>query len=484
MILTRTLPLLIALTAAAASAQPEVGTASYETRVLDTVPARIAIHATLPSAGATLTMADSRPGDVPELAEAGWPALVQRLMVRDSAGQEVASRLSGPAGWTLARQVDGAITLDYEVDLAPLAARGWPAPREAAFADAEHLVVIGRALFITTPAQQASTVRFAPPTGWRAVAPWPLRDGRYAVAAADDLAENLVAFSREPPDTVSASGFEVEVVALGKWRAARPEVRRVLHSALERLVAVMGLDRHADYLVALLPQDERGGESFRASFALTVEDAPSRSNLGGWGNTIAHELFHYWNGWRLRGADYASTQWFQEGFTEYAANQALLASGLVTGEAYRAQLARQVEKYRKLTTPLDAPGSHKGPPLYSGGALTAFCWDTRIREATHGAAGLGEMFRALWRITEHGAHPYAWADIQQALETAAPGDWAEFRRRHIQGGEPLPLAAALARLGWRSVDGEDGMVRIELDPAATPAARARGRAFVQARRTP
>ncbi len=471
-------------------AQPGGATATYELQVLLAGQARVAVRATLPSDGAVLTMADSRPADVPELADAGWPALVQHLRVTDSGGAAVGVTSTGPTGWTLARSVTGPLTLEYEVDYAPLAARGWPAPREAAFADADHLMMIGRSLFITTPVQLASDVRFALPRGWKAVVPWPAATGprRSATAAtatatsSDDLAENLVVFMRGAPDLLTAGGFNLEVVALGHWQPARSEVRRALGAALQQLVALIGFDGHADYLVVLLPQPERGGESYRASFALTVDAAPSRANVGDWSNTIAHEVFHYWNGWRLQGSDYASSQWFQEGFTEYAANLALVSGGLIRPDEFFAKLAAHVVKYRRLATPLDAPGSHKGPPLYSGGALVAFTWDTMIREATHGERGIGDMLRGLLRNTKGGARHYAWPDMEAALEDVAPGDWAEFQRRYIHGTEPLPLAEAFARVGLRMSQGDDGAIRIEPDPAASEPARARRRAVIGGRR--
>jgi hypothetical protein len=167
---------------------------------------------------------------------------------------------AGAGGWTLARSVRGPLTLDYEVDYAPLAARDWPAPREAAFADAGHLIVVGRSLFITTPVQGTSDVRFSLPPGWQAAMPWPAgRGGNLSatVASTDDLSENLLAFLRGAPDVVNAGGFKLKVVALGHWQPARAEVRRVLGAALKRLVALIGFDGHADYLVVLLPQTER-----------------------------------------------------------------------------------------------------------------------------------------------------------------------------------------------------------------------------------
>jgi len=281
-----------------------------------------------------------------------------------------------------------------------------------------------------------------------------------------------VAFVGESPDLLRAGGFNLKVIALGHWQPARSELRRVLGIALERLVELIGFDGRADYVVVLLPQLERGGESFRASFALNLDATPRRDNLDIWGNLIAHEVFHYWNGWRLQGADYPSSQWFQEGFTEYVANLALVSGDLISPEAFYAKLAAHVSAYRRLATPLDAPGTRKGPPLYSGGALVAFSWDTMLREATGGKRGVGALLRALLRNTEDGTRPYTWSDINASLESIAPDGWEKFRHRYIQGTEPLPLAEVLARVGLRASQDADGSIGIEPDPAATPSAQA------------
>ncbi|MDH4036042.1 MAG: hypothetical protein OEX18_13865 [Candidatus Krumholzibacteria bacterium] len=478
--------LLVAVVLAAGATQSQAETtAIYQIQVRDPASHRVAVRATVPGNTTELRMDTSRPGDIPEVADAGWPALVQRLRVRDAAGNSVGVTANGARGWVLARRADGPLTLEYLVDYTPLAARDWPAPREAAFADARHMVVIGRSLFITTPAQGVSEVSFVLPRDWQPVVPWPaLRGARrsVSVAAAEDLTENLVAFVKGAPDVLTAGGFNLKVIALGHWESARGEVLRVLGVVAERLVGFIGFSGPGDYLVVLLPLEERGGESFRASFAMSYHDTPARANLGDWGNTIAHEVFHYWNAWRLRGADYASSQWFQEGFTEYAANLALVSGGLTTDEMFYAKLATHVTQYRELATPLDAPGTRKGPPLYSGGALVAFLWDIEIRGATGGREGVGDLLRVMLRNTDGGARPYAWEDIRVALGSLAPGDWDAFYRRHIHGTEPLPLEAAFARVGLRMAQRADGTIAVEVDPKAMDNTRQLRSAVMQASR--
>jgi predicted metalloprotease with PDZ domain len=204
---------------------------------------------------------------------------------------------------------------------------------------------------------------------------------------------------------------------------------------------------------------------------MTVDTPPSRANRSSWGNTIGHEIFHFWNGWRLRGADYGTSQWFQEGFTEYVANVSMAGAGLISADDLRQKLAEHVRNYRKLTTSLDGGGTRKGPPLYSGGALVAFSWDVLIRDASRGQRDLGDFLRALWRQTEGGRRAYEWSDIQTALDATAPRDWNAFRRAHIQGTAPLPLNEIFPLAGLRLAQAEDGAPLVELDPEAPAPAR-------------
>ena len=81
--------LALMLLAGSASAWQQTSTASYQVEVLGTAPPRITVRATLPSNGVLLTMATSRPADVPEVADAGWPGLIQNLSVADPEGRAV-----------------------------------------------------------------------------------------------------------------------------------------------------------------------------------------------------------------------------------------------------------------------------------------------------------------------------------------------------------------------------------------------------------
>lgn len=435
-------------------------------------PPRLRVETDLPIEGRELAMDTTRPAGIPELDAGGWPALVADLSAVDERGLALAHEDAGDGGWRLAQAHSGRIALRYEVDFEPLAALDWPGAREACWFEQGFFSVIGRSLFVTTPALEGSSVSFAAPDGWRAVTPWnelPGSPHAFAVPSAPLLTENLLVFARSAPEVVSAGGLRVLVAPTQAWNGARSEVRRVLEGTIPRLAGFMGSAERGSYVVALLPQQETGGESFRSGFALTFAATPSRENAALWGNTIAHEVFHQWNGWGLRGADYASSQWFQEGFTEYAANVALVASGITTGEEFLGTLAEHVRKRAQLATSLENTGGRKGPPLYSAGALVAFDWDVRIRHATAGEKSLWDVLRALWERTGGGAWPYEWADLEASLARTAGFDWNGYRSDHIAGREPAPLEETFALAGVRLRGGETP--QLEFDPGASPGAR-------------
>ena len=429
-------------------------------------PPRFAVEADVASAP-SLQMAESYPAELPAMAKGGWPALVSNLMVTGPAGEAVAAAPDGARGWRLANPPAGRLSVRYDIDLGIFAKAGWSSPLESVVADDDNLAVCGRALFVTSPASEyMPVVEFILPAPWQAVTPWLISDGVHLFAQTlEDLTDNMLVFTRTPPVIVK-SRFRLQIAAMGHWAPLKPLIVKALTSIIQREVYLMGDRGGTAYNVVLIPTEDQGGEAYRQSFAYCFP-SPSAENLPQWANTLAHEIFHYWNYARLKGADYASTQWFQEGFTEYVANITLLQGRVAGPEVFLGKLSGHVANAARLTTTMENIGTHKGPPLYSAGALVAFSFDVMIRQASGGKASLMTFFRGLWQRMEFGAKPYAWADIHACLEAAAPGDWQGFYEAHIKGSQPLPLGQVLATVGLK-LTGET----VVLDPDAPKAAKA------------
>ena len=463
--------------AAAAGASPlrlthELG--RYFVRVLSLDPPRFGIVADLPIDGDRLNMTDSYPAELPQMAAGGWPTLISDLKAKDLSGMPVELVPLKDKGWRLAHALSGRIRLNYVVDYTIFARSGWTSPLESAVADEEHVAVCARALFPTTDRMDGADVSFDIPKRWHAAPPWPTSPivrGAYRASSNIDLTDNFVVLSTRAADVVTAGGFRMQITAMGHWRPLRPLVRRTLQAIVSREVALMNYSRRESYNVVLVPTQDTGGEAYRQSFIYAFQ-SPNEANRATWANTMAHEIFHYWNYARLQGADYASTQWFQEGFTEYVANLTMVGSGIVTPKAFLEKLSNHVSNYHKLTTTLEAIGTHKGPPLYSAGALVAFSFDVMIRKASAGGRGIGAFFRNLWRYTDSGARKYAWADIEAALRGTANLDWQGFYARHIRGHEPLPLDAIFREAGLRLEEASDGSPLVAVNPSASRAEKA------------
>src|ERR1044072_8816477 len=97
--------------------------------------------------------------------------------------------------------------------------------------------------------------------------------------------------------------------------------------------------------MTLFLSDDIDSEAFEHSAAFSERELPSKENLIGWGNTLAHELFHSWNGAELGPRDYASCQWFSEGFTEYFANLALVQQRLIAEPLFLSKAEKNLGIY-------------------------------------------------------------------------------------------------------------------------------------------
>jgi predicted metalloprotease with PDZ domain len=471
------------VTASPSIFNPETATlekASYRITLVSIKPLRLSVSAEIPIDGKMLEMDDTYPAELPDMAAKGWPALISNLAASDSEGKKIELSPAGDKGWQLSSPIRTRLHLSYDIDYSLFASNGWSSPMESAFVDEDDVIVAGRSVFITAAQIGAIDVKFETPKGWITVMPWSAEKGssrQYGVRSKEDLTNNMLVFSKNRPDVVRAGGFQMQIVSMGHWRPIRPLLRDTLKTIIRREVELMHYIEKETYSVVLLPIADQEGNAFRESFVYCF-DKPSKANRADWGNTLAHEIFHYWNYARLVGASYASSQWFQEGFTEYVANMVMVNGKIIDHNTFISKLTTHVNNYRKLTTTLENYGTHKGPPLYSAGALVAFIWDLKIRKASAGKRNIGDLFRNLMTQTDSGWRKYTWADIKAALHNTATGDWEGFYQAHIRGHEPLPLDQGLSLAGLRLSKLVDGSEKVDYDPSASLETKSFWKAYI------
>ena len=421
-------------------------------------------------------MVETRPGDAPELMRQGWPALVRNLRVLNASGVQLPAISAGAAGWALpagGRNVIVVCDVDYQL----LVNRGWPAPRESAYADDSTLFIVARSLFVGSDARGPIRVRFVVPAGWRVLAPWP-RDNddthTFRVEDFERLANNAFAVTRVPSATARAGGVTMETVTFGKWQSRTDEIAAALRAHAATFARLFDDDSEHHYLAAFLEAERMGGEAYLDSYAMQADPASAAS---GWSRIVAHELFHYWNGQRLRGDDYIASQWFAEGITEYFALLSMAQNGLMSEQEVLDQLSSRLRASQGMTTSLVESGGRKNAAFYGRAAITGLLLDLLLRERTANRRGLPDLMRALWREYGRTDRPYTLAELYAAASAVAGADLAPRIRRWVEEADPPEMDALLATAAIRIVQDSVGP-RIAVDPAAPATARARWRSIL------
>jgi predicted metalloprotease with PDZ domain len=235
------------------------------------------------------------------------------------------------------------------------------------------------------------------------------------------------------------------------------------------------------------------GEAFTRSAAFTSADSVIPEGRIVWGNFLAHELFHFWNGQRIRGAGPRTTwRWMAEGFTEYYANVTLAREGLISSELFLKKAERHMGSYLYFMTAPAFPrmslaeaGMDTGVNrfgVYDGGWAVAFCLDGLIREGSGDRRSLDDFMRELWLRFGPGSSGYSVRELDGLAEELAGNDLGGFVATYVESDRVLPVRECLDRVGLiASLKSYAAEAFLFTDAGASTAAVLRGRALYGAR---
>ena len=246
------------------------------------------------------------------------------------------------------------------------------------------------------------------------------------------------------------------------------------------------------YLVLnVIGENRGGGLEHKNSTVLIAARGTTRSRNAylTWLTTLTHEIFHAWNGKRLRPVelgpfDYekeALTRglWVVEGLSDYYGDLLALRAGLMTREEFLASLSSTIAEVQ--TTPgrfiqsaelasydawiryyrPDENSPNVSISYYSKGQLVGFLLDARIRRATNGARSLDDVMRAAY-ARYSGARGFTPDQFQQVAEQVAGASLADFWTAAVRGTGDLSYADALAQFGLRFRAGSEAGSRASL----------------------
>ncbi len=354
-------------------------------------------------------------------------------------------------------------------------------PAAVVFADVDHL-------------DEPMQLTVVPPAAWPDVAialprlPTATSSHAFVAEDFDALVDAPLVAGRLDRRTFSIRGVPHEVVTFGGgdvWdheRAAH-DAEAITAATVELWGGILPYER---YLFLNVLNGRGGGLEHKGSTLMMADPWAARDEdrYLRWTGLVTHELFHAWNGKRLRPKalgpfdyereNYTRMLWAVEGFTSYYDNLLRVRAGILSAKSYLEALSRDIEKmaatpgrdvqslddasyfaWIKFYRP-DENARNTTVSYYTKGSLLGWILDARIRRASNDTRSLDDVMRAAYtRFSGDtgysrddllavvrkigGPEPAAWLD--EAARTARPLDYGpalEWFGLRFTPVEPLP----------------------------------------------
>lgn len=357
--------------------------------------------------------------------------------------------------------------------------------------DADFALINGAPTFLTRvgAVERPHEIRVVPPEGWK-VSESPL--SRIAGTEHAFRAEDFDALVDSPLYIGNGKTYRFEAggrphVLLneeegGVWDGPRSAADA--EKIAKTQIAFWGEAPYPRYVFFNLLTGAGGGLEHKNSSTLMSNRWRTRTREGylEWLNLVSHELFHAWNGKRLRPAElgpfdyesevYTRNLWAVEGITSYYGDLLVHRAGYSTRKEYLKNLSKSIETLEttpgRLVQPMDEASfdawikfyrrdentPNSGVSYYTKGEVVAFLLDARIRRATAGQRSLDDALRLAYRRFS-GERGYTAEEFRRVLEEATGiglGDWLT---RAVESTENLDYQEALDWYGLRFASGEE-----------------------------
>ena len=411
-----------------------------------------------------------------------WNALYQ---VRDFAKNLISVKASMQSGETLPLdQVDkttwefrpkpGWVTVDYDIVLDEAGPFGAQFNQHHAFLNFAEVLMYptnGREFPISVRLQQIpADWKLATPLPWEALPVAPGLPPRYLLRASnyDRLVDSPCELGQFAQSDFTRDGATYRVVVdadLADYQMP------AIVDFLKKITAAETWwmkDRPFDNYTFIyhFPHGPAGGGMEHAFSTAIDHSAPDLKNLKSLESTSAHEFFHLWNVKRIRPQslepidytreNYTRALWFSEGVTSTVADLALLKAGLLDSTDYFQRLARgitvlqsrpahltQSAEESSLDTWLEKYPDYRTPErsisYYNKGEILGVLLDLKIREDSHGAHSLRDLFQAMNRdYAKQGKFFPDSEGVRDESEKLTGTDLHSFFEEYVEGTTELP----------------------------------------------
>lgn len=413
------------------------------------------VEARLPVKGGRLFMAAWGADHLP----AGWATFIRNFEVRDESNRRLVFEPKPNGVWESSDGFNGTVQLTYHVDLS-FSKEKWPYGNEqAALFQNDALFVVSKALFVVADVPGKRQVVFETPSTWKVSTPWQTLNENsrvFVIEDNDDLINNSLVLGKHIEYVFTEGRFSFVLALLGRTEQSRELIALTLQKVVRNYIRIFDKTPKSKYLMTVFYTDAVDAEAYGKSAAFSERDPITKHNVIRWGNTLAHELFHAWNGHTIRGEDYATSQWFAEGFTEYFTNLALVQERLISKDLFIKKMENHLGLYLYFKEgPFDGvtlkeAGSRKGRyrlGVYNGGWSVAFCLDLLIRGETNNRKSLADFMRLMYERFGLTSKKYRYEDIVTVASEIAGRDVSDFFKKYVEGKESLPVQDYLKQIG-------------------------------------
>ncbi|HYW11199.1 MAG TPA: PDZ domain-containing protein [Longimicrobium sp.] len=406
-----------------------------------------------------------------------FPRNVMQFEAADGAWKALPFAKTDKGTWRVEAPADGTLRARWIVNADELTVR-------TSHVDATHASIIGAGVFMYVDGRQGEPVEVEvlAPAGWRTTtALEALGETRFRAAHFDELVDSPLEIGTHQLVRWQVDGVEHQYAVWGRGNA---DANRLAGDTTRIVLAereLFGTLPYPAFIFFLhLTSGGGGGLEHRNSTSLLADRwsfrGPSYENFLG---LAAHELFHAWNGKRIRPAalgpfdytreNYTRDLWVVEGITTYYTDLLLRRAGIINQQRYLEKLAEMISRYLTLpgraVQPLadasfdtwikfyrpDTNTPNATISYYQKGALVALLLDLRIRQATENARSMDDLMRLLWERYGVPDTGFPEGAVEDAAAEVAGTELRGFFDHALRSTAELDFAGGLAVAGLQMV---------------------------------
>lgn len=462
----------------AGAATATTAVARYRLQIPEPAAHRVVVDAWLPTQGQdglVVWMATWTPGSylIREFSRQ-----VDRVEARDLAGRPLPVEKIAKNRWRIRAEGLAVVHLSYGVYAREASVR-------TSFVDADLGILNGASLFLTGDPSLPCELAVVPPPSWAelatALGPDPYgRQHHYSADSFDALIDAPILGGVFAHQSLVVDGVPIRLAhhgAEGALDLARAEP--LLAAIVGEAAAIFGTIPFTQHLsLSVFAEQPGGGLEHHNSALLIASRLGPRTDEGfrRWLTLYAHELFHAWNGKRLRPVvlgpfdyeqeAYTEGLWFVEGFTSYYDELLVVRAGGASGAEFLKDLSTAIQQLE--STPgrqvqsLDESSfdawikfyrPDEGSPnttvsYYGKGALLGFALDAKLQQATAGRQDLDAVMSLAFQRYS-GPVGYTKAQLLKVVAEVGGAEVAAWLEAQTSSPGEVELEPALRWYGLR-----------------------------------